>query len=73
MDIEWTLVSQELPEESEEVLLYYERNAWQENGKRVRKKEVGIGWHISGRWHVDGCSHVIGLAWIKIPDPPQLH
>lgn len=67
----WISVKDRLPEATKNVLVYMERNAWRENGKRYRKKEIGIGWQINGHWHVDGVSEVIAFYWMPLPKPPK--
>ena len=69
---QWFFVDDILPDGGEPVLAYYERNAWPYGSDTaVRKKEIGIGWHVDGMWHVDGCSKVVGIAWMPIPEPPE--
>ena len=69
---QWISVNERLPEDGIPVLAYYERNAWPEGcNAPVRKKEIGVGWHVDGMWHVDGCSKVVGIAWIPLPEPPK--
>lgn len=63
----WIPVERELPEEGEDVLVYIERNAWDEDGFQFKKKCIDIGWHIDGRWHCDGCNGVVGIAWMPLP------
>lgn len=63
----WIPVERELPEEGEDVLVYIERNAWDEDGFRFKKKCIDIGWHIDSRWHCDGCNGVVGIAWMPLP------
>ena len=65
----WIPIERELPEEGEDVLVYIERNAWDEDGFRFKKKCIDIGWHIDGRWHCDGCNGVVGIAWQPLPQP----
>ena len=67
----WMHVKNALPEEGENVLVYIERSAWDDDGEYIRKKEIAIGWHIGGNWHVDGCSRVEGLCWMPLPEPPK--
>lgn len=67
----WTLTSDSLPEECEDVLVFIERDAWRGN-KRIRIKEIEIGWYCDGKWHCDGCSGVIGLAWMPLPKEPRI-
>lgn len=69
--MEWTFATERLPEDGDDVLLYYKRNAWNKRGDCIKKKEMGVGWQINGLWHVDGCSGVEALAWMKLPKPPK--
>lgn len=64
----WIPVSERLPEEAERVLVYAERNAYNDKG-RFRKKVIDIGWQVDGMWHIDGCSGVDGIAWMLLPQP----
>ena len=66
----WRDAETDPPDDAEPVLAYYERNAWHQNGKRFRKKEIGVGWCIDHFWHVDGCSKVVSIAWMPLPKPP---
>lgn len=65
---EWMPVGERLPEESDPVLLYYERDSWQDN-KRLRVKDIDKGWQWDGFWHVDGVSGVKAIAWMPLPQP----
>ena len=64
----WISVSERLPEEGVSVLVYAERNAYNEKCK-FRKKVIDIGWQVDGHWHIDGCSGVVGIAWMSLPEP----
>ena len=71
---QWFFVDDLLPDSGEPVLAYYERNAWPDGSDTaVRKKEIGIGWHVDGMWHVDGCNKVVGIAWMPLPYPPYVN
>ena len=69
---DWTFCGDVMPEPAENVLLYYERDAWGDGDLPYRKREIGVVWHVDGRWHVDMCSKVVGIAWISLPDPPEV-
>lgn len=64
----WIPVSERLPEEAECVLVYAERNAYDDKGV-FRKKVIDIGWQVDGRWHIDCCNGVDGIAWMPLPEP----
>ena len=68
----WTSVEERLPELYDNVLVYYERNAWPDGADSpIRKREIGVGFcGWPDRWHVDGCSKVKGIAWMPLPEPP---
>lgn len=64
----WIPVETALPEEAESVLVYAERNAYDDKGQ-FRKKVIDIGWQVDGGWHIDGCNGVVGIAWMSLPKP----
>ncbi len=64
----WIPCSERLPEEAEHVLVYAERNAYDDKGV-FRKKVTDIGWQVDGMWHIDGCNGVDGIAWMPLPEP----
>lgn len=64
----WIPVSEELPEDGVNVLIYAERNAYNDKGT-FRKKVIDIGWQVDGKWHIDGCNGVCGIAWMPLPEP----
>lgn len=68
---EWILCEDRLPEECEWVLLYAERNAYDDGDFVGKKRVIDIGWQIGGKWHLDGCSGVVGIAWQTLPKPPK--
>ena len=70
--VRWISVEDRLPPEFEKVLMFYSRNAWGDNGDRFRTTDIDAGWQCGGHWHVDGCSGVVGIAWMPIPDPPEV-
>lgn len=65
---EWIPCSSKLPEECERVLMFYERNAYNDEGC-YRKVTQDVGWQVNGNWFVDGCSGVVGIAWMPLPEP----
>lgn len=67
----WIPVETALPEETVSVLVYAERNAYDDKGQ-FRKKVIDIGWQVDGKWHIDGCSGVVGIAWMPMPTPPNM-
>lgn len=69
---EWIFVDERLPECGETVLLYFERNAWDERGDMFRRRDMDMGFQYNGNWHVDGCSGVVGIAWMPRPKPPLM-
>ena len=64
----WIPVSKRLPGETVKVLVYAERNAYDEKGQ-FKKEVIDIGWQVGGRWHIDGCNGVVGIAWMPLPEP----
>jgi hypothetical protein len=65
---QWIPCSERMPKDGEDVMIYYERDAFNDEGV-FRKKEIGVGWHIKRLWHVDGCSRVEGIARTPLPKP----
>lgn len=65
---QWIPCSERLPKDGEDVIIYYERDAFNDEGV-FRKKEIGVGWQVKRLWHVDGCLGVEGIAWMPLPEP----
>ena len=66
---EWIKCSDELPEQFEKVLFYFERDSWKKDS-RGRAWSVGVGYHVGGRWHCDGYSRIKAYAWMPLPEIP---
>lgn len=66
---EWIFCNDRLPEDGENVLVWFIRDAW---GRRhYLKQDMAVGWQVNGLWHIDGCSGVHGIAWMPLPKPPK--
>lgn len=66
----WISVKDRLPENGENVLLYFESDA-RYGDERNRKRIIGIGFHCNEHWHVDLNSVETAIAWMPLPDPPK--
>lgn len=69
---DWYMISDKLPPVCENVLVYFERDAWIDHVDHpIRKRCIEVGWRASsGYWNVDGCSEVVAIAWMPLPEAP---
>lgn len=66
MEQRWIPVTERLPEEAENVLLWLE---YFRHGNRRMLQTYGIGWQIEGYFHVDGLEEINVFAWQPLPGP----
>ena len=66
----WIPVSEKLPEDLQQVLVWYEY--WHWNAEELRP-EYGIGWRFRGLWCGDpgNGSRLRVIAWMPLPEPPK--
>ena len=64
----WISVSERLPEDFQQVLVWYEYWHWK---AEELKPEYGIGWRFRGLWCGDpgNGSRLRVIAWMPLPDP----
>ena len=66
----WIPVSEKLPEDFQQVLVWYEYWHWK---AEELKPEYGIGWRFRGLWCGDpgNGSRLRVIAWRPLPEPPE--
>ena len=67
---QWIPVSERLPYDFQQVLVWYEY--WHWNAEEL-KPEYGIGWRFRGLWCGDpgNGSRLRVIAWMPLPEPPK--
>lgn len=66
MEQRWIPVSERLPEDGEDVLLWFE---YLSRGDYDWHSTYGIGYQFEGHFHIDGIGKKHVFAWQPLPEP----